>query len=102
MESSSIEIFCHACRRPLELDPRVKIFRREECPQCHANIHCCKMCKFYDPLAYNECCEPMASRVLDKEKANFCEYFSLPFKTTKNEEKKRDDLFSDAKALFKD
>lgn len=35
------------------------------------------MCIYYDPKSYNECRESSADRVLDKEKDNFCDYFSL-------------------------
>ena len=35
----------------------------------------CKNCEFYDTSAYNECKESQAERVVDKEKANFCDYF---------------------------
>ncbi|MBI4411014.1 MAG: hypothetical protein HY541_00835 [Deltaproteobacteria bacterium] len=38
-------------------------------------MHICKNCEFYDRAAYNECSEPQAERVLDKEKSNFCDYF---------------------------
>jgi hypothetical protein len=35
------------------------------------------MCKFFDARVYNECKESNADRVVDKEKANFCDYFTL-------------------------
>ena len=35
----------------------------------------CKNCAFYDTSAYNECHEIQAERVVDKERANFCDYF---------------------------
>jgi hypothetical protein len=34
-------------------------------------------CKFYDPGSYNECREVSAERVVDKERANFCDFFIL-------------------------
>jgi hypothetical protein len=33
-------------------------------------------CAHYDPEAYNECRESGAERVLDKERANRCDWFS--------------------------
>lgn len=33
-------------------------------------------CRHYDKNSYNECHEPNAERVLEKEKGNFCDYFS--------------------------
>ena len=32
-------------------------------------------CRFHDPSAYNECREPNAERVSDRDRANRCEYF---------------------------
>ena len=49
--------------------------RRDECAKCHADLHCCRNCKFYDRSAYNECREPSADRVQEKDRANFCDYF---------------------------
>ncbi|WJG10055.1 hypothetical protein [Aliiglaciecola sp. LCG003] len=48
--------------------------RREECPQCAADQHVCKMCEEYD--GKGGCNEPRAEQVSDTEKANFCDYFS--------------------------
>jgi hypothetical protein len=33
-------------------------------------------CKHYDPKAYNSCNEPQADRVVDKERGNFCDFYS--------------------------
>lgn len=52
-----------------------KVGFRESCFSCGQDLHCCKNCKFYDSSSYNECRETQADRVLDKEKANFCDYF---------------------------
>jgi len=57
------------------------------------------MCKFYDPKVYNECTEPNADRVVDKEKSNFCDYFTLSAGGTSGPS--RDDLINSADALFK-
>jgi hypothetical protein len=32
-------------------------------------------CVFYAPGHYNDCREPQAERVLDHDRANFCDYF---------------------------
>ncbi len=49
--------------------------RQDSCPGCRASTHCCLNCTHYDSSRYNECTEPVADRVVDKEKANFCDYF---------------------------
>lgn len=48
---------------------------REECPGCGRDLHICRNCQFYDPGAHHECRESSAENVVDKERANFCEYF---------------------------
>jgi hypothetical protein len=64
---------CVACGNELTLPARVG--RRDACPGCAAELRSCRQCAFYDPSSYNSCHEPQAERVLDKERANFCEYF---------------------------
>lgn len=64
---------CHACKRELSIE--IKIGRRDECPHCHADLHCCLNCKFYDRAAPKQCREPLAELVREKAKANFCDYF---------------------------
>jgi hypothetical protein len=49
--------------------------RRAECLACKAEIHVCRMCRFYDPNVAKSCREPIAEEVQDKERANFCGYF---------------------------
>jgi hypothetical protein len=66
---------CHACKNELALGREVG--RRDECPHCHADLHCCLNCKFYDRAAPKQCREPLAELVREKGKANFCDYFVL-------------------------
>jgi hypothetical protein len=33
------------------------------------------MCRFFDPRKANQCAEPVADPVQNKERANFCGYF---------------------------
>jgi hypothetical protein len=51
--------------------------RLTECPSCHAQLHVCRMCVFFDPAAAQQCREPVADAVADKQRANFCGYFQL-------------------------
>jgi len=57
------------------------------------------MCFFYEPKSYNECKEPVAQRIVDKEKNNFCEFFKLTTNSDVHEEK--NNILSAADALFK-
>jgi len=66
---------CHACGR--EPEGLERIGRNEICPYCRADLHCCLNCEFYDEFAQNQCRESSAEWVGDREKNNFCEYFSF-------------------------
>lgn len=52
------------------------IGRNEVCASCGADLRCCLNCAHYDPGLYNACGEPQAERVLDKDRRNFCDFFS--------------------------
>jgi len=91
---------CYKCQKEISVEPNQHIGRREECSKCLADLRCCRMCGFYDVKAYNECAEPMAPRILEKEKANFCDYYKLT--NTANNKDNKDGLISAANALFKD
>lgn len=95
----SNELSCHACQKTLDLELGQKIFKSEECPHCYADLRVCKMCDFFDTSSYNDCREPSAPRVVEKDKANFCDFFKLATPGTSNSSK--DDLMSAADALFK-
>jgi len=53
-----------------------RVGRRDTCPRCHGDLRTCGHCRFYDPRLADACREPHAERVLDKARANFCDYFS--------------------------
>jgi hypothetical protein len=64
---------CGFCGEDLGAGP---FGRREECPRCGRDVHCCLNCRFHDPHAPNECREPQAELVLERDRANFCDFFS--------------------------
>ena len=68
---------CFKCDKELSLEANGNIPRTEQCPHCYADIRSCKMCDFFDTSSYNECRESSADRVVDKEKANFCDYYKF-------------------------
>ena len=65
---------CFHCGRQIETLERVGF--RDNCPKCDRALHVCRNCEFYDPTYHNQCRETQADRVVDKERANFCEYFT--------------------------
>lgn len=91
-------LHCFNCNK--EIPVTGTIGRRDECPGCHADLHVCKNCEFYDPKAYNECREPQADVVKEKDRANFCDYFS-PRKGQSGGVDKAAALRAAAEALFK-
>ena len=66
-------MLCFFCKK--ENTVSEKLGFRDVCDHCGRDAHICLNCGFYDRAAYNECREPQADRVVDKEKFNFCEYF---------------------------
>jgi hypothetical protein len=90
---------CNACGQ--EFKTEKKISRRDVCPLCCADIHCCVNCAFHDVSVSKQCREPVTEPVKDKKKANFCDYFvfaeSRSFRSSDAEvnrtRKELDDLF---------
>jgi len=64
---------CWRCGASLDEVP-LPLGRREECPACGADLHVCRMCRFYDTTVARACREPIAEPVADKTRANFCGY----------------------------
>ena len=58
-------------------DLLLPLARHEECPHCRVQLHVCRMCEFFDAVAPQQCREPVADLVSDKQRANFCGYFQI-------------------------
>jgi hypothetical protein len=63
---------CYRCGAPFDGE-RVPV--RGVCARCSAFLHCCRNCDHYAPGLANDCREPQAARVSDKEQGNFCDWF---------------------------
>jgi len=70
---SSEHLVCWKCGAPLG-DIPLPLSRFAECKSCHAALHACRMCEFYDTSVAKSCREPVAEEVKDKTRANFCDY----------------------------
>ena len=94
-----MNVLCYSCQTEnIVVD---KVGFRDSCIKCYADLHVCKTCHFYDEKVYNECGEPAADRVKDKEKSNFCEFYQTV--STSPQGKKtlsKEDLRAQAEALF--
>ncbi len=81
---------CGASLKTLTLPLR----RLEQCLECEAELHVCRMCESFNPRLRSDCDEPMAEDVREKERANFCDYFKprpnayVPTDDAKTEEAK--------------
>ena len=64
---------CKKCGKPF---PCGQITRSSVCEYCGRDLHSCVNCKFYSPGSHYDCHETVDELVKDKEKANFCDYFS--------------------------
>ncbi len=69
-----MQLQCWKCGSPLP-EMRFPFSRYEECTVCKADLHVCRLCREYDPALADNCREDRAEYTLDKEKANFCDYF---------------------------
>lgn len=58
------------------INATLPLSRREVCAACNADQHVCRMCQYYDAHVSDQCREDRAETVTDKERANFCDYFS--------------------------
>lgn len=92
------KLHCFSCGTEMSF-PHVP-GRRDECPKCGADVHVCRNCRNYDRNAYNECREPSAEVVREKDRANFCDFFQPGSGGVSAVDQKKD-LMAAAEALFK-
>ncbi len=67
-------IACYRCGASLAA-LTLPLSRRDQCPECFADLHVCRMCRQFDPAVPRQCREDDADDVTDKDKLNFCDYF---------------------------
>ncbi|MBI1732822.1 MAG: hypothetical protein HYR49_08660 [Gammaproteobacteria bacterium] len=67
------DLVCWKCGAPFG-DIPLPLSRFAECKTCHAPLHVCRQCEFYDTGVAKHCREPVAEEVKDKARANFCDY----------------------------
>ena len=65
---------CHRCGASLAT-LSLPLSRRDQCPECSADLHVCKMCTFFDKSVPRQCREDGAEDVTDKDRPNFCDWF---------------------------
>jgi len=70
--SSQIKGKCWHCGVDLH---DVDYAREGSCPNCGKSTHVCRNCRWFSPSKPNQCAEPVAEPVMEKQRANFCGYF---------------------------
>jgi hypothetical protein len=69
---------CWYCGSPVtEEEP---IGRSQLCSCCGKDLRSCRNCRFFLPGSRGDCRETSAEPQADKERANFCDWFSLDAK----------------------
>jgi hypothetical protein len=90
---------CWQCGHSLTV---VDFARETSCPGCTKPTRVCRNCRHFAPGRPNDCVEPMAEPILEKERANFCELFEPSDRPAGNGAGAvADDLLKAAENLFK-
>lgn len=97
--NSQIKGKCWHCGAELH---DVDFAREGNCPACGRSTHVCRNCRWYAPGKPNQCAEPVAEPVMDKQRANFCGYFEATLTSASNTASTPDEaLRKAAEDLFK-
>lgn len=100
------KIVCWKCGERLQRS-RAPIRRLDECQVCQAPLHVCRMCRHYDSRLINACRHDHADKVVEKEHANFCQFFrprananmSAVDRESNTSRMELDDIFGDANVV---
>lgn len=77
--------------------------RLEQCKHCQADLHVCRLCRFYNPHISDKCDHELAEPARDVTVANFCDYFQpRPQAYCHDEQAKSDAALDKLKSLFGD
>lgn len=91
---------CFRCGTSLGLE-HGNVGRGETCARCGTDVRVCRNCRHYDEASYNECREPVAERVVEKDKANFCDYFFLGDAEVRSSGASKEETLKKLDSLFK-
>ena len=74
--------------------------RRDQCPECDADLLVCKMCVHFDKTVPRQCREDGAEDVTDKDRPNFCDWFKPSASAFDPDAKSEADAAKDALAAL--
>lgn len=69
------ELVCYRCGASLAR-LSLPLSRQDECPACENYVHVCRMCVHFDRSVPRQCREDDAEEVFEKERPNFCDWFT--------------------------
>ena len=72
------------------------------CPHCREDLRTCRMCRSFDPNVSGKCRKEEADYVSNKERANYCHYFSPRANAHKAIEDKSQQALNDLASFFGD
>ncbi|HYQ73324.1 MAG TPA: hypothetical protein VET88_15550 [Gammaproteobacteria bacterium] len=67
-------IECWHCGTAVKPD-QLPVTRLEQCRHCHADLHACRLCRYWNPRYTSKCSHDHAEPPLERESANFCQFF---------------------------
>lgn len=82
----------------------IPVYRNTLCSFCGKELKTCRNCMYFMPGFANDCREPVSEPVLDKDRANFCDWFKPALAADSNEkdEGRKDRLRQAFNRLFND
>jgi len=89
---------CHHCQKAVEVERIVP--RLASCPHCDSDLHCCLNCALFSEHAPNKCKEPQSEQVSDRERANFCDFFTFAETSSGGTPDKKKNEVEEAKRKF--
>ena len=94
-------LVCWNCGNSLDDIPR-PISRHANCSACFEVLHCCRMCRHYTPDKRPYCDHERAEPPVEKENANFCDYFKPANRYSEQESSRGHRAKSHLDSLFGD
>lgn len=95
-------LVCWRCGASLKNIP-TPIVRLAQCKSCAADLHVCRLCKYYNPNHFEKCDHELAEPAREVDVANFCHYFRPKANAYNPQEKsKADEALAQLKSLFAD
>jgi hypothetical protein len=70
-----MSLACFACGAIESIAPGGRVGFRDVCARCSVDLHVCRNCANHDTGAQNQCREPQAEFVSERERANRCDWF---------------------------